>query len=83
MGFEQPAPGNSKTVKISALKYPVNCSALPSRVNVQDHPHLQDFDVGHDTIDVVIGSDHNWAIIMNESIRAADSGPVAVNSKFG
>ena len=35
-------PGNSETVKVSALKYPVICSALPSRVYVHDYPHLQD-----------------------------------------
>ena len=82
-------PGNSETVKISALKYPVKCSALPSRVNVHDYPHLQDLEFaenfnndGHDTIDVLIGSDYYWDIITNESIRA-DSGPTAVSSKFG
>ena len=82
-------PGNSETVKISALKYPEICSALPSRVNVHDYPHLQDLEFaenfnndGHDTIDVLIRSDYYWDIITNESIRA-DSGPTAVSSKFG
>ena len=65
------------------------CSALPSRVNVHDYPHLQDLEFTenfnkdrHDTIDVLIGSDNCWDIITNESIRA-DSGPTAVSSKFG
>ena len=76
-------------MKISALKYPVICSALPSRVDVYDYPHLQDLEFaenfnndGHDTIDVLIGSDYYWDIITNESFRA-DSGPTAVSSKFG
>ena len=34
------------------------------------------------SIDVLIGSDYYWDIIMSESIRA-DYGPTAINSKFG
>ena len=41
-------PGNSETVEISALKYPVICSTMPSRVNDQDHPHLQDLEFAED-----------------------------------
>lgn len=82
-------PGNPETIDISALTFPVICSALPLRVNLDDHPHLQDLDLAedfdndnHDTIDVLIGSDYYWDIVSSESVRG-ESGPTAVNSKLG
>ena len=82
-------PGISETVDISALKFPVICSALPSKVTIHDYSHLHDLEFAenfdndvHDTIDVLIGSDHYWDIITSKGIRA-DTGPTAVNSKFG
>ena len=82
-------PGNPETIEISALTFPVICSALPSTVNIDDYQRIQDLDLAedfdndnHDTIDVLIGSDYYWDIIMSESIRA-DYGPTAINSKFG
>ncbi len=88
MNLRLQKPGNFESISISASTFPVICTALPSRVNIEDYPHIQDlelaenFDNNHDTIDVLIGSDYYWDIIMSESVRA-DYGPTAINSKFG
>ena len=79
---------NNEYVEISALNFPVICSPLPKRVDVNEYPHLQDLEladrseIGQDTIDILIGSDYYWDIVTGESIRG-EIGPAAVNSKFG
>lgn len=89
MNLRLQRPGNSETITISALTFPVICSALPSRVNIEDFSHFQDVELAenietnsNDNIDVLIGSYYYWDIVTSESIRG-DSGPTAVNSKFG
>ena len=79
---------NHEYVEISALNFPVICSPLPKRVDVNKYPHLQDLEladrseIGQDAIDILIGSDYYWDIVTGESIRG-ENGPTAVNSKFG
>ena len=79
---------NNEYVEISALNFPVICSPLPKRVDVNKYPHLQDLEqadrseIGQDAIDVLIVSEHYWDIVTGESIRG-ENGPIAVNSKFG
>ena len=73
---------------ISALNFPVICTPLGTNFNVADNPHLQDLDLANSpiderqTIDVLIGSDHDWDFITGEVIRG-ENGPVAMASKFG
>ena len=56
-------------VTIKALSFPVICSSLPSRINVEEFSHLDGLeladDIEHDgnkEIDVLIGSDYYWTI---------------------
>ena len=71
---------------IKALSFPVICSSLPTRVNIEDFPHLELADeFEHDrneSIDVLIGSDYYWQIVIGE-MQKGESGPVAVSSKLG
>ena len=78
---------SGESVKISATCYPVICSPLPTKMNV-DYPHLkglnlaEDFNDGNDTIDILLGSDVYWEVVTGEVIKG-QSGPVAVKSIFG
>lgn len=73
-------------VEINALNYPIICSPLPSKVQV-NCPHLEDLQLADElddncgTIDVLVGSDYYWEIVSGETVRG-DSGPTAVSSKF-
>ena len=74
---------------IKALSFPVICSSLPTRVNIEDFPHLDGLELAdefeHDrneAIDVLIGSDYYWQIVIGE-MQKGESGPVAVSSKLG
>ena len=78
---------NGEFVAITALNFPIICSPLTERVNLQDHPHLQEFELvdsaeSPDSIDVLIGSDHYWDFVTGKTIRG-DFGPTAVRSKLG
>jgi hypothetical protein len=79
---------NDVYVEISALNFPVICSPLPKRVEISKYPHLQDLEladrseIGQDSIDILIGSDHYWDFVTGESIRG-EFGPIAINSTFG
>ena len=84
-----PLPNNNNEyVEISALNFPVICSPLPKRVDVNKYPHLQDLELtgrsetGQDAIDILIGSDYYWDIVTGEWTRG-ESGRTSVNSKFG
>ena len=51
------------------------------------YPHfyglkLADYSNSLDSINVLIGSDYYWNFVTNEIVRG-DSGPTAINSKFG
>ena len=80
-------PGFDKTVTINALSFPVLCSPLPSRINI-DCPHLEGLDLADDwdqtdgSIDLLVGSDHYWDIVTGET-RTGENGPVAVKSSLG
>ena len=63
------------------------CSPLPSAVDSQRYSHLNrltlaDSDNSQEAIDILIGSNFYWNIVIGE-IRKGEDGPVAVNSKFG
>ncbi|XP_044172645.1 uncharacterized protein LOC114972132 [Acropora millepora] len=70
-----------------ALNFPIICSPLTERVNLQDHPHLEELELADsaespDSIDILIGSDHYWDFVTGETIRG-EFGPTAVRSKLG
>lgn len=78
---------DSKYVAITVLNFPIICSPLTERVNLQDHLHLQELELADsaespDSIDILIGSDHYWDFVTGETIRG-DFGPTAVRSKLG
>lgn len=80
---------NHGKIKIRTLSFPVICSSLPSRINVAEFPHLEGLELADEledgddeSIDVLIGTDFYWQIVLGE-IQRGDSGPVAVNSKLG
>ncbi len=79
--------GNGNRVRISALNFPVICSPLTTKIEVDNYPHLQGLQLADsfdtdDHVDVLIGSDHYWDIVGSDTVRG-ESGPVAVDSKFG
>lgn len=82
-----PLRTENECIKISALCFPAICSPLPQSIDVKEYPQLQDlhfadsFEDQH-SIDILIGSDYYWDIVTGQTIRA-ESGPTAVNSKFG
>ena len=82
-------PGLNEEVEISALSFPVICSSLQSKVDINKFPQLEtleladDFNDGNnDSIDILIGSDYYWNIVHGETIRC-ESGPIAISSKLG
>lgn len=79
--------GDKKDAKVSALSFPAICSPLLSRVDSNNYPHLHglklvDCSSSHDSIDVLIGSDHYWDLFTKEII-CGDFGPMAIKDKFG
>ena len=80
---------DGERLEISALSFPVICSSMPLKVDVNKYPHLEGLiladeyeDQDCDSIDVLIGSDCYWDVVTGETLRG-DSGPTAVNSKLG
>ena len=76
-------------VTIKAPSFPVICSSLRSRINVQEFSHLDGLELaddiehdGNEEIDVLIGSDYYWIVVTGET-KKGESGPVAVSSKLG
>ena len=72
---------------ISALSFPVICSPLSTRIEVDQYPHLQglqlaDSSDSNGSIDVLIRSDYYWVFIEGD-IGRGEFGPVAIDSKFG
>lgn len=82
--------GKEDDVEISALCFPKICSPLSTSLDVSHYPHLQGLDFADASvvdgsqlnIDILIGSDFYFEVLTGEVVRG-DSGPVAVNSKFG
>ena len=63
---------NCAKLELEALTFPVLCSSLPLKVNITKYTHIQalnlahDFGEGHHWIDILIGSDYYWDIVMLE-----------------
>ncbi len=74
------------SLSIFVQNFPVLCSALPSRINI-DCPHLEGLDLADDwdqtdgSIDLLIGLDHHWDIVTGET-RTREMGPVTVKSSL-
>ena len=79
---------HGEPVAISALTSPTICSPLPTAIRVDRYAHLCDLQLADECstpgeeIDILIGSNFYWNIVMGEVVKA-DKGPVAVNSKLG
>ena len=79
-----------KDIEISALCFEKICSPIPTKIELDKYPHLMGLDLAdsslaensHDEIDILIGSDYYYDIVIGEILRE-EGGPVAVNSKFG
>lgn len=79
---------NRETVNISALTFPKICSALPTKIDVDQCPNIKSLELASDPsqdnkpIDVLIGSDFYWHFVTGNVIRG-EAGLVAIESKFG
>ena len=75
-------PGSGQSIRVSVLCFPVIFSSLPLPVTLTDCPHLEGLELAdqlkgsQDTIDMHIGLDFYWTIVM-EGIRQHTHGPVA------
>ena len=84
--LKRPGSSHDETIDISALTFPVICSPLPTRVQT-NFAHLEglkladDFDGSQDTIDVLVGSDFYWDIVIGDIVSG--DGPTAISSKLG
>ena len=72
---------------ISALSFPMICSALSTSIKVGQYPHLQGLQLAdspdsNESVDVLIRSDYYWDFIEGDIVRG-EFGPVAIDSKFG
>ena len=79
---------HGEPVAIYALSSPTICSPLPTAIRVDQYAHLCDLQLAdecstpREEIDILIGSNFYWNIVMVEVVKA-DEGPVTVNSKLG
>ena len=71
--------GNEE-IEITALNFPVICSPLPAKVEI-NCPHLEGLELA-DNFDILIGSDHYWEIVTGDIVKGK-AGPTAVSSKLG
>ena len=77
---------NGAKLEFETLTFPVLCSSLPLKVDITKYTHIQalnlahDFGEGHDSIDILIGSDYYWDIVACETER--NFRPTAVNRKL-
>ena len=79
-----------KEVEITAISFPAICSLVQVPVELDRYPHLQELDLADastsehssDNIDMLIGSDHCWDIVIGD-LKCSDTGPVVGSSKFG
>ena len=72
---------------ISTLSFPVICSPLSTKIEVDQYPHLQGLQLAdsfdsNESIDVLIGFDHYWDFVEDDIVQG-EFGPVAIDSKFG
>ena len=80
---------SGEVVNISGLTYLVVCSPIPSKVDITEFSHLQGlqfgdntFDGADDNIDILVGADQYFDIVIGDSIRG-EEGPVAIRTKLG
>jgi len=74
---------------IQALTFPAVFFHITNRVVVDKYPHLLSLDLADEisdecsskTVDVLIGSDFYWSIVIGNIIHG-NSGPAALNSHF-
>ena len=75
-------------IELSALAFPVICSSVSTRINIQEFPHLDglqfadNLDGEDQSIDMLLGADYYYRIVTGEVIKG-DTGPTAVGSKLG
>jgi hypothetical protein len=77
-------------IEVSAVNFEKICSPIPTKIQLDKYAHLKELDLadsslsenGHDEIDILIGSDYYYDVVIGEVVRG-ESGPVAVSSKFG
>ena len=77
-------------IEVSAVCFEKICSPIPTKIQLDRYAHLKELDLadsslsenGHDEIDILIGSDYYYDVVIGEVVRG-ESGPVAVSSKFG
>lgn len=77
-------------IEITALSFPAIYSPLQVPVELDRYPHLQELDLADaspseqlsDIIDMLIGSDYYWDIVIGD-LKRSGNGPIAVSSKFG
>ena len=75
-------------IVVSALTSPAVCSPISNLVELRHYPHLNGLalansvDVSNKRIDILIGADHYYDIVIGEVIRGS-AGPVAISSKLG
>ena len=77
-------------VEITAVSFSAICSPVQVPIELDRHPFLQELDLADantsehssDNIDMLIGSDHYWDIVIGD-LKHSDTGPIAVSSKFG
>ena len=80
--------GSSDCLVLEALSFPTICSSLPNVVHLDKYPQLCDLQLADppgkstEVIDLLVGSDHYWNIVEEETIRT-DNGPTTVRSKVG
>jgi len=83
----------NEDIQLTALAFHTICSPLPRAVNIHQYPSLQKLDLADcliannmvsncSNIDVLIGSDYYWDLVLGE-MKRQDNGLVALSSKFG
>ena len=83
---------NGDTVQLSFLSVPLICDPIsdqPITCAMENYEYLANLDLADYSsasdlleVDVLIGSDHYWKLVMGEVIRN-DDGPMAIQTKFG
>ena len=70
------------------MAFPVICSPVSTRINIQEFPHLDglqfadNLDGEDQSIDMLLGADYYYKIVTGEVIKG-DTGPTAEGSKLG